>query len=204
MDNPDKDIEDFWLTLKCCVVNFYKYCNLDLDITTMSNELNLLQKSRDYINIEYKINEFIIELINIMFQNINKIHDNYYLYNTRIILTNLNRWIKIREKKLFVKDDIETENNRFLLVKLFSNLLKTIEKKKHHEDIIVFFTLCRDTRNNDDYGFMIDFAIELKNASMLETLDKVIEVRSYINNRFDTNFFSNMSFNKIIKKLPKK
>ena len=126
MDNPDKDIEDFWLTLKCCVVNFYKYCNLDLDITKMSNELNLLQKNRDYINIEYKINEFIIELINIMFLNIHKIHDNYYLYNTRIILTNLNRWIKIREKKLFVKEDIETENNRFLLVKLLLSLILLI------------------------------------------------------------------------------
>jgi len=204
MNNPDKDIEDFWLTLKCCVVNFYKYCNLEIDINTMSSELNLLQKKRDYINIEYKINKFIMELINIMFVNIDKIHDNYYLYNARIILTNLNRWIKIREKKLFVKEDIETENNRFLLVKLFSNLLKTIEKKEYHKDIIVFFTLCRDTRNNDDYGFMIDFAIELKNASMLDTLDKVINVRTYINSRFNTKFFNNMSFIKIIKKISNK
>ena len=204
MNNPDKDIEDFWLTLKCCVVNFYKYCNEPVDIESMSNELNSLQQKMDYINIEYKINIFIIELINILFKNIDKIDDNYYLYNARILLTNINRWIKIREKKLFVKEDIETENNRFLLIKLFSNLLKTIDKKVHNEDIQIFFTLCRDTINNEDYGFMIDFALELKNTSMLETLDKVTDVREYINDRFDTSFFEKMSFMKIVKKLKHK
>ena len=204
MDNPDKDIENFWLTLKCCVLNFYKYCNVSVDIQLMSDELNKLQKARDYIKIEYKINKFIIELINMLFKNINKISDNYYLYNAKILLTNIDRWIKIREKRLFVKEDIETENNRFLLVKLFSNLLKTIDNKQHNESIIVFFTLCKDTLNSEDYGFMIDFSLELKNASMLDTLNKVTDVIKYINNRFDTKFFNNMSFTKIIKKLSNK
>ena len=51
---------------------------------------------------------------------------------------------------------------------------------------------------------MIDFALELKNTSMLETLDKVTDVRVYINNRFETSFFEKMSFTKIVKKLKHK
>ena len=201
MENPDKDIEQFWLTFKCCVINFYKFCDKDVDIHEMSAQLNKLQQKRDYREIEYRINIFIINIIDVLFENIEKITNSQFIYYTRIIITNLNRWIKIRERKLFVKEDIELESNKFLLVKLYSNLLKTIEKGNKLEDIIIFFKLCADTKNDDDYKFMIDFALDIKSSAMLETIDKVTDVRDYINIRYGKSFFPNMSFTKIVKKL---
>ena len=201
MENPDKDIEEFWLTFKCCVINFYKFCDKDVDILAMSTQLNKLQQKRDYREIEYKINIFIINIIDLLFENIERIKNSQYIYYCRIIITNLNRWIKLREQKLFVKEDIELESNKFLLVKLFSNLLKNIDKGKNIEDIIIFFKLSTDNIFESDYGFMIDFSLELKNSSMLETLDKVTDVRDYINEKYDKDFFHNMSFTKIVKKI---
>ncbi len=201
MENPDIDIENFWLTFKCCIVNFYKFCNKEINIDEMSNQFNKLQQKRDYREIELRINSFIIDIIGVLFDNISKIYNSQYIYHSRIIITNLKRWMNIREKKLFVKEDIELENKKFLMVRLYSNLLKNIEKGKYIDDIIIFFQLTNDNTLYTDYKFMIDFALEIKNSSMLETLDKVTGVRKYINEQYGKNFFNNMSFNKIIKKL---
>tara|TARA_B100000963_G_scaffold113773_1_gene99027 strand:+ start:4076 stop:4696 length:621 start_codon:yes stop_codon:yes gene_type:complete len=201
MENPDVDIENFWLTFKCCIVNFYKFCKKEINIDEMSNQFNKLQQKRDYREIELRINSFIIDLIGVLFDNISKIYNSQYIYYSRIIITNLKRWMNIREKKLFVKEDIELENKKFLMVRLYSNLLKNIEKGKYIDDIIIFFQLTNDNTLYTDHKFMIDFALEVKNSSMLETLDKVTNVREYINEQYGRNFFNNMSFNKIIKKL---
>ena len=204
MNNPDSEIEEFWMTFKCCLFNFYKYCNINIDITEFSNKLNILQAKRDYTEIEYSIQILTIDLIKLLFNKIRSLKkDSHYIYHFRIIVTNLKRWIKIREKRLFLPDPIETENDYFLLVKLLNSQLKRIERGEDIDDLIYFFEICSKYVHDKDYQFIVDYALEKKQSQMLKIVNNVFDVVHYINEKYDTNFHNNMSTDKIIKKLSK-
>lgn len=204
MNNPDSEIEEFWMTFKCCLCNFYKYCNIKIDIVEFSNKLNKLQANGDYTEIEYSIQILTIDLIKLLFDRIHHIRkDSQYIYHFRIIVTNLKRWIKIREKRLFLAEPIERENDYFLLVKLLNSQLKRIERREDIDDLIYFFQICSEHIYDKDYQFIIDYALEKKQSQMLKIVNNVFDVVDYINNKYNTSFHKNMSTDKIIKKLNK-
>ena len=204
MNNPDSEIEEFWMTFKCCLCNFYKYCNIKIDIIGFSNKLNKLQANRDYTEIEYSIQILTIDLIKLLFDRIHHIKkDSHYIYHFRIIVTNLKRWIKIREKRLFLAEPIERENDYFLLVKLLNSQLKRIERREDIDDLIYFFQICSEHIYDKDYQFIIDYAVEKKQSQMLKIVNNVFDVVNYINDKYNTSFHKNMSTDKIIKKLNK-
>ena len=64
MEKPDNDIENFWLSFKCGINNFYKNFNFNKDITGVSQKLNDLQKNKKYLEIELIIHNFICRLDN--------------------------------------------------------------------------------------------------------------------------------------------
>ena len=63
MENPDKDIENFWLSLKCGILNFYKNFNITKNVNDISDQLNTHQSNKKYIEIELLIHNFICCLI---------------------------------------------------------------------------------------------------------------------------------------------
>jgi len=202
MNNPDSEIEEFWMTFKCCLCNFYKYCNININIDEFSDKLNTLQAKRDYIEIEYSIQILTIDLIKLLFDRIRYLKkDSQYIYHFRIIVTNLKRWIKIREKRLFLPEPIERENDYFLLVKLLNSQLKRIERRDDLDDLIYFFEICSKYVHDKDYQFIVDYAIEKNQPQMLKIVNNVFDVIDYINDKYDVNFHKNMSTDKITKKL---
>ena len=69
----------------------------------MSAQLNKLQQKRDCREIEYKINIFIINIIDLLFENIERIKNSQYIYCSRIIITNLNGLDKTKRAKVICK-----------------------------------------------------------------------------------------------------
>jgi len=98
-DNPDKNIEYFWLNFKGTISSF-----LDVEqkkeIEILSKNLNKLQLEKKYIEIE----EFIMHHLEKIGYEIMR-QDNYYKAN--LLETNIKRWKKISSK------DITSNNNKF-------------------------------------------------------------------------------------------
>lgn len=199
MDNPDREIENFWLTFKCCLKNFYKHCDVEINLEEISDKLNKMQRNRDYVAIEYTIQKKMCDLIIIVFKNIERLRiDHTFIYYLRIIITNLKRWCKIRDKKLFLKDPIEFESDYFLLLKLLSSQVKNLENKEKVDDLIIFFDICYKGIKDHDYSFMIDYAIERRESKMLEIINNIVEVIPYINREYNMNIFNGTSFKKVV------
>ena len=53
MEKPDIDIENFWLSFKCGINNFYRNFNIKKDVNNISQKLNDLQKNKKYLEIEF-------------------------------------------------------------------------------------------------------------------------------------------------------
>ena len=90
-DNPDKEIEIFWLGFKQSVINFMNKNKLEIPISSWSSILNWYQEKKDYSNIKKHIQIFISYYCIYIF----KVNDSY---NTSILWSNIKRWNKINDK----------------------------------------------------------------------------------------------------------
>ena len=197
MSLPDKDIEEFWMTFKCCLKNVFKEYNTDIDIDSFSNILNTYQKEEKYDMIEYTIHTFMCRLIYIMCKNFMK--TSHYIYYLGIIVTNFNRWGKIRLKYKFFKNTIYNENIYYIL----SCCLKhNIRNNKYISIKKIFFKNIDHIIANNDYNSIIDYAIAIKNYNILDTINKYYDVINYINNKYLIKLPKYMSGKKILKKIP--
>tara|TARA_B100000768_G_scaffold181389_1_gene204184 strand:- start:1321 stop:1974 length:654 start_codon:yes stop_codon:yes gene_type:complete len=208
--NPDKDIENFWLTFKNCITNFLKEFNVNLNINNIdeiSLVLNNFQKNKEYQNIEYTINNYMFFLIQKLLEKITYLNDkkSSYLYYSKIILTNIKRWEKIREKKIFFKDPIKNEDLYYLVVDCFKSCIKSIEKKRNIDIIIKFFINISSNiifATNEKtkiiiYQKLIDFAIDINVNSIIDIVKNKYDIAEYLNIKYDINLPKTMSGKKI-------
>ena len=95
-DDPDFEIEEFWLGFKKSMINFYEDNNIR-PIQYWSNNLNNFQSKKMYNNIEDCIKKYIsLYAIDVL-----KVSNSY---NIGILHSNIKRWNRISKKYCFNDD----------------------------------------------------------------------------------------------------
>lgn len=207
---PDKDIENFWLTLKCCIINFFKAYNIsstDFNINEVSYLLNKLQKDKEYEKIEYTINNYMFFLIQKLLEKIIYLENknSSYLYYGKIILTNVKRWEKIRERKIFFKDPVKNEDLYYLLADCLKSCVRSLEKNRNKKKIIsAFYEISKLVifANNEKsiikiYQKIIDLGIDINNGAIIDIIKSKYNVVEYINSKYDLKLPKTISGKKI-------
>ena len=201
MEKPDIDIENFWLSFKCGINNFYRNFNISKDVIDISQKLNELQKNKKYIEIELLIHNHICHLIIDLTDKIDFILEDrcVYLYHARIILSNIKRWEKLRQKKIFFRDPIDNENMFFIISSCLKMTFKTISKELYDDIIIDFFKSCNEIIKYNNFKKIIDFAIDIDNISIIDLIRKTFNVVDYVNEKYKLSLPKRMSGKKLIK-----
>jgi hypothetical protein len=186
MDNPDKYIEEFWLGLKQSMNNFYKEKKISRPINYWSNNLNELQKNKNYDIIEEKIRGYIsLYAIDIM-----RCNDKY---NIHILLTNIKRWNNISNKYKFENNNNGYHNIVFLLLDLYKSFLtmNIINYEYYFEQIELFILY-------EDFTPFIKFAIENYKPNMLEKINKYCNVYNIIEELYNIKIDNKSCFKKCL------
>jgi hypothetical protein len=207
---PDKDIEDFWLTLKCCIINFFKAFNInstDFNIDEVSYLLNKLQRDKEYEKIEYTINNYMFFLIQKLLEKITYLENknSFYLYYGKIILTNIKRWGKIRERKIFFKDHVKNEGLFYILADCLKSCIRAIEKNRNKKLIIKgFYEISKLLIFANDeksiikiYQKIINLSIDINNGAMIDIIKSKYNVIDYINLKYGLKLPKTISGKKI-------
>lgn len=189
---PDYHIEQFWLTFKVSMNNYYNTQTVKRPINFWSAELNNLQDFKQYDQIENKIRNIIsLYAIDLMKSN--------NTYNTDILLTNIKRWNKIALKYNFEKSTNIYHNIIFLLLDIYKNIMYdlTIELKNIFSQIELFIIY-------QDFSSLIEYSINYKKESILDKLNQYTNftnVNKYIENKYNITLDRFTSGKKILKKI---
>ena len=187
--SPDHDIEIFWLGFKTSMNNFYNhYENISKrPIIIWSEELNLLQQKQEYLEIEIKIRDYIslygIDVMRMM---------NIYYFD--ILKTNIKRWNKISKNYNFLNNYKKYYNIIFLLVDIFNNLnskLPLVKFQKIYSEIELLIIY-------NNFNYLIDLSIEYNMCSVLDKINKYLDIFEYINKKYNINLLNPCSGSKII------
>jgi hypothetical protein len=186
----DYEIEQFWFGFKNSMNNFYNYYNNinKRPIDLWSNELNLLQEEKKYLDIELKIRDY-ISLYGI---DVMRAMNNYYF---DILKTNIKRWNRISKNYNFLKKEIKKYYNIiFLLVDIFYNLENKMPKEefnKIYSEIELFII-------NNNFNYLIDQSIKYGMCKVLDKINNYINIFEYINKKYNINLINPCSGIKII------
>lgn len=185
INNPDYEIELFWLSFKKSMNNFYSKTFASRPIEYWCNQLNYLQKEKNYDKIQEKIKNYIsLYAIDIL-----KCSSRY---NIDILITNIKRWNKISLKYNF-NDNKKYENIIFLLLDIFSIIYELdISKCKIIYSQIELLIIYEDL--ND----LIKFAIKHQKPSLLDKINKYNNINEIINKIYNLNIDNNISGKKIL------
>lgn len=184
--NPDHEIELFWLHFKQSMNNFY--CNNDFKrpIIEWSDNLNNLQKDKQYELIEKCIKNYIslygIDLI--------KYQSNY---NLNILKTNIKRWNVIAVKYNFNDNDKKYFNIIFLLIDIYDKL----DKKLSNYEFKKFCTEIELLLIYKDFSYLLDLCIKYEMISVLDKINKYIDIVPYFNEKYNIILDKNISGAKI-------
>lgn len=194
-EKPDMLIEDFWLSFKISMKNFYKNHKYSRPIDDWSEQLNIYQKQENYEAIENHIRNYMsLYAIDLM-----KGCSSYYI---RILITNIKRWNLLSDKFSFKESESEYHNIIFMLIDIYKSLLNADEVilKKLFSEVELFLIY----RNLDG---LVRFSVDNNKPSILEKLSKYYDY-SKINkiiNRIYTQELKNIndkvSYKKIIMKI---
>jgi hypothetical protein len=125
--NPDHHIEEFWISFKRSMNNFYEEFKCpSRPINFWSNNLNELQKNHDYKLIEINIRDYMsLYAIDLLRNNT--------IYHIGILITNIKRWNNISCSRFDI-GDIKYINIVFLLLDIYNILTNkcSIENKDIH------------------------------------------------------------------------
>jgi len=185
--NPDYEIEEYWLGLKQSMINFYRNKKYTRPIDAWSDNLNELQKNKQYNLIEENIRNYIslyaIDLIKSM--------DKYY---SHILKTNIKRWNNISTKYKF--DDPNTTHNTIFV--LFSIFYSFVIRDQLDDNICNVFLEIELTILYKNYTSLIKYAVKFNKPSILKNLDSIIDVKKEISLHFDINDkLKNCSYDKL-------
>lgn len=156
----DYDIEQFWLGFKISFENFYLNKDISRPIQLWSDNLNNLQKSSAYEEIEHSITKYIsLFAIDLMRANDS--------YNINILTTNIKRWDRISKRyKIFDKKEDYNKGCNLITTLLYIYTILN-EKNKHDQSIFdqlelfIFF---------GDFSELIKIAFKFDVPSIIDKL----------------------------------
>lgn len=162
--NPDADIEEFWLSFKQSMLNFYEVNkNLERPIKYWSNVLNKFQKNQNYEKIEEHIQKYIsLYAIDLLRTNSS--------YDIQILITNISRWNKLTFKYAFSIKEKTYSNFIFVLVDIYKTLARNLHKTCYEEKVKQIFSQFDLMLLYQDYSPFVLFAIEYNKPNILDKL----------------------------------
>jgi hypothetical protein len=198
--NPDYHIEQYWLSFKTSMHNFYNITKCSpRPINYWSEYLNELQKKRDYHNIEINIRDYIsLYAIDLLRNNSE--------YHIGILKTNIKRWNIISTNR-FEFCDSKYINIVFLLLDLYDLLIKC----NHNHEIEILYSMVEIYIIREDFKTFIDYAIKYNRPGIIDKIMKYEEEHNkntikpdsiiYIENTYNVELNPKMSGKKIFSKL---
>ena len=189
-ENPDGEIEAFWLQLKTSMINFYETNqNIRRPISYWSSILNNYQKNKNY----EKIEEYIKKYISLYAVDLLRSNSDYHI---QILITNIGRWNKLSRKFTFSTKEKNYANFIFVLLDIYKSLLRhklsnseriTIKEIYANFELIILY---------QDYNQLIDYAISYKKPNIL---DKLIDYESTIYDTIINDYGISIAKNVIMK-----
>ena len=169
--NPDYLIEKYWLDLKQSMDNFYTVSNIPpRPIKMWSAELNTLQSLKQYMEIEYNINNYIslfaIDVIR---------HQSCYYID--ILATNIKRWYHT-SSQIIMTD--KYNNIIFLLFDIYHSLLKNNHNSDDITTIHSMFQMVELYIIYEDFSVLIKYAIEYNKPGVLDKLKTKYDINTMI------------------------
>ncbi len=163
--NDDHDIEQFWLSFKQSILNFYgitEHRILRRPIEKWSDNLNELQREKRYAEIEESIKHY----ISLYAMDLIRCCSHYHI---NILNTNIKRWNKVAANhKCLHEDDKKTYFNCvFMLLDICYMLMG-----QENTDVKELFSQYELCVLNDDYTPFIKYAVEHNKVGMLDKLLK--------------------------------
>lgn len=199
--NPDKHYEHFWISFKNSVRDVLPN-ELKTKIDTTSAYLNDLQKVKKYDDIIKEINSFLMlhanEIIVYTFLNGDRLH---------LMRTNIRRWEKIDPK--FKLNSIEFH----IAISVINYNSRSQNNEKIYKVINEYFSACLKTNKyksdlctpDEHYNLgaslcnLVNAAIKEKAISLLENLQKHVDLKMYIKADKNMQNYNKISATKMIK-----
>ncbi len=195
---PDKEVELFWYGWKVAVENSLKKINpisksfsYQVELEKTSKLLNDYQQNSEFNNIIYTIQKSIIKHLFICIEN------NIDQYHTRILLSQLKRWKKIKFSMPELVN-IEDSPSQFIIFELY--LLISKDSKLEHivkQEMIDYLIF-------EDIKKLLILTINNKRASIMDKIAEIYNVYEYINDTYKTNFYPKTKASKILKMISNK
>lgn len=181
--NPDKEIEHFWYCLKDSMYNYLTQVDKDISfikkIIVWSNELNLLQQQKLYVDITEKIEDHILDYARLLIKKDN-------IYHNKILNTNIKRWRKITGRQF---------NPPF--ISLYNVFESIIYKKKPYHEILSIIRNCE--KPMDGINKILDIAFDNKLGYIINHLKEHVNITTYVKDRFDIYVHPHTKGEKILK-----
>ena len=202
--NPDHLIEEFWILFKTSMNNFYNEysknnsLNVSRPINVWSDNLNKLQKNKDYQSIETNIRDYMsLYAIDLLRHNAN--------YHTGILITNIKRWNHISNNRFDICE-VKYINIVFLLLDIYNILTNKCMNNIDNNAEILFSTIELYIIHEDFKNF-IDYAIEYNKPSIIDKITEYENLHnkhtaiSYIENKYNLHLSPKISAKKIFNQI---
>ena len=195
-DKPDKYIEEVWLGIKTATINTFsqkKDIIMPIDLDNISNNLNILQKEKNYSEIERIIVISIGQICRYYIIN------NIDSYNCHILDVQIKRWNKVTEKyQFFENQDIRNVVENCILFYIY---FKAVDNYYKYANMIELFTTSDDIPRIED---IMEVSIINNYPIILDKANYISCVSEYVNTKFGTKVFKNTNGSKIISMLKSK
>lgn len=199
-NKPDYELEEFYLSFKQSMINFYKHHSFTRPINDWSNRLNDLQEKKDY----YKIHKLIQKIISLYAIDLMRVCDTY---NAGILETNIKRFNRISD----TLDGMEHINYDSNIVFVLFNIFKTLLKSQSIDEIKELFNQIDLYLIYEDYTKLITYSVDNNKLSILDKLFKysqeiLLQAISIYNISLNCIQFSNnnvISAKKFVELIPK-
>lgn len=192
-ENPDKEIEFFWITFKHSIFPYVGDVNTKR-IELLSAKLNNLQKIQKYDDIKYKISEF-------MCVNTESICNLALVARKKIFIrrlsTNIARWTKMDNDYANIVSDS-------LKIKLFIAISRSMRRRApddvHLMNIVLKFFSEQSTCDNDaTLHELFEYSCNKYLVTIVEILIHYIDINRYFLTNDDCGKYKNYSGLKISK-----
>ena len=173
------------------MINFYDDKKINRPINLWSDNLNELQKNKQYNLIEEHIRDYISLYAIDLIKSMNN-------YHSRILKTNIKRWNKISNKYNFNEPNT-TQNTIFILFLIYEDF---IEKDTFDNRIINIFLEIELTILYKNYNDLIKYAVSFSKSNILKKLDTIIDIKKELKKiyNFDEKYY-NYGFDKLLQYL---
>lgn len=200
LENPDREIEEFWLTFKDSSSEFLTQ-EQKYEMDELSDKLNNFKRLKQYYQIEsYIKNHLEIVGFRILEQN------NYYRANH--LITNIKRWIKITDKLTWDNkscNKISDLNNVFYcLLSIYIGIhKKKIPAEGYRKEILDLIIQYSRTKDDKIINELVNISIKNNIDGYIEKLRHIVDIEMYLKQGYDEKIL-NMKGRKLLRFLEPK